>query len=141
VTGVSSHANADLLGKLGASKMIDYKIRDPTQATGFDLVFDSVTTLPFSASRKMLKRAGTWVGTRFSGALVKARLLAPLNGRRVHLVTVKPNGEQLERIGALLATGQVETLIEETYPITEIAAAHARSPTGRVRGKIAIDVS
>ena len=35
----------------------------------------------------------------------------------------------------------IRTLIEETYPITEMAAAHARSATGRVRGKIAIEVS
>jgi NADPH:quinone reductase-like Zn-dependent oxidoreductase len=54
---------------------------------------------------------------------------------------VKPDGEQLERIGALLAAGMVETVIEETYPVTEIAAAHARGATGRVRGKIAIELS
>ena len=141
VTGVCSQANADLVGKLGASEVIDYKFRDPAQTTGFDLVFDSVTKLAFAASRRMLKRGGAWVCTRFNGAYVKARLLAPFKGRRVHMVAVKPKGEQLERIGALLAAGKVEAVIEETYPITEIAAAHAKSATGRVCGKIAIDLS
>ena len=141
VTGVCSQANADLVGKLGASEVIDYKFRDPTQATGFDLVFDSVAKLPFSASRQMLKPGGTWVCTRFTGAYVKARLLSPLTGRRVRMVAVKAKGEQLDQIGALIAAGKVETVIDKTYPITEIVAAHATSATGRVRGKIAIDVS
>ncbi len=141
VTGVCSQANMDLVEKLGAREVIDYEVRDPTQATGFDLVFDCVTKLPFSATRRMLKRGGVWVCTRFNGAYVRAKLLAPLKGRRVHMVAVKPKGEQLTRIGDHVAAGKIETVIEETYPITEIAAAQARSATGRVRGKIAIDAS
>jgi NADPH:quinone reductase-like Zn-dependent oxidoreductase len=41
VTGVCSKANADLVRRLGASEVIDYRVQDPTQATGFDLVFDA----------------------------------------------------------------------------------------------------
>ena len=140
VTGVCSQANADLVRKLGATEVIDYKVADPTEATGFDVVFDCVTKLPFGASRRMLKRGGVWVRTRFDGAYIKSRLWAPLAGRKVRLVTVKPNAAQLERIGALVAAGKVEPVIEQAYPVTEIAAAHARSATGRVRGKIAIEI-
>jgi NADPH:quinone reductase-like Zn-dependent oxidoreductase len=140
VTGVSSQANADLVRRLGASEVIDYKTQDPTQATGYDLVFDAVARLPFAASRSMLKRGGVWVCTRLSGAYLTARLLAPLRGRKVRLVTVKPRGQQLEKIGALMSEGKVEVVVERTFPITEIAAAHAESATGRVRGKIAISV-
>ena len=55
----------------------------------------------------------------------------------VRLVTVKARGEQ---IGALMSEGKVEAVVERTCPITEIAAAHTQSATGRVRGKIAIAV-
>jgi NADPH:quinone reductase-like Zn-dependent oxidoreductase len=37
-----------------------------------------------------------------------------------------------------MSEGKVEVVVERTFPITEIAAAHAESATGRVRGKIAI---
>jgi NADPH:quinone reductase-like Zn-dependent oxidoreductase len=140
VTGVSSQANADLVRRLGASEVIDYKTQDPTRATGFDLVFDAVAKLPFAASKQMLKRGGAWVCTRFTGAYLAARLLAPIRGRKVRLITVKPKGQQLEKIGTLMSQGKVEVVVERTFPITEIAAAHAESATGRVRGKIAISV-
>ncbi len=140
VTGVCSQANADLVRRLGASEVIDYKAQDPTHATGFDLVFDAVTKLPFAASKRMLRRGGVWVCTRFAGAYLVARLLAPFCGRKVRLVTVKPKGQQLEQVGALMSEGKVKVVVERTFPISEIAAAHAESATGRVRGKIAITV-
>ena len=138
VTGVCSQVNADLVRRLGASEVIDYKAQDPTDVTGFDLVFDAVTKLPFAASKQMLTRRGVWVCTRFAGSYLVARLLVPFRGRKVRLVTVKPKGHQLEQIGALMSEGKVETVVERSFPITEIAAAHAESASGRVRGKIAI---
>ncbi len=138
VTGVCSQANADLVRRLGASAVIDYKAQDPTHATGFDVVFDAVSKLPFAASKQMLKRGGVWVCTRFSVAYLAARLMAPFRGLKVRLVTVKARGQQLEQIGALMSEGKVEVVVERTFPIMEIAAAHAESATGRVRGKIAI---
>lgn len=141
VTGVCSQANAGLVRRLGASEVIDYKTQDPTETTGFDLVFDVASKLPFGASRRMLRRGGVWVCTGFSGAYVAARLLAPLRGRKVRLVTVKPNGQHLGRIGGLMSEGKVEVVVERTFPITEIAAAQAESASGRVRGKIAITVA
>ena len=120
--------------------VIDYRAQDPTEATGFDLVFDAVGNLPFAASKRMLTRGGVWVCTRFTGYYVVARLLAPLRGRKVRLVTVKPNGHQLDEIGALTSEGRVELVVQRSFPITEIAAAHAESASGRVRGKIAIAV-
>ena len=141
VTGVCSRANVELVGRLGATRVIDYKTRDPTEANGFDLVFDAVAKLPFAASRRMLRRGGTWVTTRFTGAYLAARLLAPMRGRKVRLVTVQADGEQLERIGALMSERKVQAVIQRTYPITEIAAAHAESASGHVRGKIAIAVA
>jgi len=140
VTGVCSQANADLVRRLGASEVIDYKVQDPTTATGFDLVFDAVSKLPFSASKRMLNRGGVWVCTLFSRAFVAARLLVPFGGRKIRLVTVKAKGEQLEQIGALLSEGKLEAVVERTLPITEIAAAQDESASGHVRGKIAITV-
>ncbi len=140
VTGVCSQPNADLVRRLGASEVIDYKADDPTQATDFDLVFDAVSMLPFAASKRMLRRGGVWVCTRFSGAYVAARLLVPFRGLKIRLVTVKAEGHQLGEIGALMSEGKVEAVVERTFSITEIAAAHTDSATGRVRGKIAIAV-
>ena len=142
VTGVCSQVNADLVRCLRASEAIDYKAQDPTDATGFDLVFDAVTELPFAVSKQML----TWrrVGQHALRRLVPCRPAAgPLpggggGGGKVRLATVKPKGHQLEQVGALMLEGKVEAVVERSFHITEIAAAHAESASGRVRGKIAI---
>ena len=47
----------------------------------------------------------------------------------------------LKRIGALMSERKDRAVIQRTYPITEIAAAHAESASGHVRGKIAIAVA
>lgn len=140
VMAVCSRANADLVRSLGASGVIDYKAQDPTQAGGFDVVFDAVTRLPVSASKRMLNRGGAWVCTRFDIGLLKALLVASFRGHRVRLVAVKGRGGQLEQIARLLENGEVRPVIDETYPVTEMAAAHAKSATGRVCGKIAVEV-
>ncbi|MHC4955255.1 MAG: NAD(P)-dependent alcohol dehydrogenase [Planctomycetota bacterium] len=140
VTAVCSQANADLVRRLGASNVIDYRLHDPTTATGFDLVLDAVARLPFAACRRMLTRGGVWVCTRLDRAYLAARLLAPFRGREVRLVTVKPNGRQLEQIGAMMSEGTVVPVVEKTFPITKIADAQALSAAGHVRGKIAIVV-
>ena len=82
VTGVCSQANADLVHRLGASEVIDYKAQDPTRATGFDLVFDAVTKLPYAASKRMLKRGGVWVCTRFAARTSRPRCWPPSGGAR-----------------------------------------------------------
>ena len=46
VTGVCSRANADLVRKLGAAEVIDYKLRDPTRATGFDVISTASRSSP-----------------------------------------------------------------------------------------------
>lgn len=140
VTGVCSETNTTLVHRLGASVVIDYRTQDPTEATGLNLVFDTVGNLPFAASKQMLTRGGVWVCTRLTRSYVVARLLAPFRGRKVRLVTVKPNAHQLEQIGALTSEGRVKVVVERSFPIAEIAAAHAQSASGRVRGKIAIAV-
>lgn len=46
MTGVCSQANADLVRKLGAAEVIDYKLRDPTRATGFDVISTASRSSP-----------------------------------------------------------------------------------------------
>lgn len=51
------------------------------------------------------------------------------------LVSVKPKGQQLEQVGALMSEGKIEAVVERSFPITEIAAAHAESASIRVAAR------
>ena len=46
----------------------------------------------------------------------------------------------VERLGELIAAGQVRPVIDRTYPLSEVAEALRRVHEGRARGKVVITV-
>lgn len=51
---------------------------------------------------------------------------------------VHPDAASLSELAALVVAGDVKPLIEKVYPMTAMAAAHARLETGRVSGKLVL---
>ena len=49
-----------------------------------------------------------------------------LDGDGSLTLTVKSRGRQLEQIGALMSEGKVEVVVEQSFPITEIASVPCR---------------
>ncbi|MEK0180651.1 zinc-binding dehydrogenase [Microcoleus anatoxicus] len=62
-----------------------------------------------------------------------------LEYREVEQPTIKPD-ELLVQVRASIESGQVEPIVDRTYSLEEVAAAHAYSETGRAVGKIAISI-
>jgi NADPH:quinone reductase-like Zn-dependent oxidoreductase len=59
---------------------------------------------------------------------------------RAELLVMSPNPDQLERIAALVATGDVRVELAEVLPLTEVQQAHQLSESGHTRGKIVLTV-
>ena len=53
---------------------------------------------------------------------------------------VQPSSEDLGRIAQLIDDGTVRVLIDSMFPLSETRAAHTKSQTGRVKGKIVLEV-
>jgi NADPH:quinone reductase-like Zn-dependent oxidoreductase len=53
---------------------------------------------------------------------------------------VQPSSENLGRIAGLIDEGTVRVLIDSVFPLSEARAAHAKSQTGRAKGKIVLEV-
>ena len=53
---------------------------------------------------------------------------------------MRPDGGDLERISAWIGAGDVRPVIERSYPLADAAAAHRRSESRRVRGKLVLIV-
>jgi NADPH:quinone reductase-like Zn-dependent oxidoreductase len=82
-----------------------------------------------------LKFSGYWL--LVSGCL----LLVVEEVRRVSakfIFLVKSSGEDLAYLNTLIEAGKMHSVIDRTYPISEIAAAHRYSEEGHVAGKIAL---
>ena len=59
-------------------------------------------------------------------------------GVRVAQVTVEPNTPELTRLLHLAADGVLTTVIEQTFPLTDVAEAHRRQAAGGLTGKLVL---
>jgi len=53
---------------------------------------------------------------------------------------VSPDAEALADIAAQLADGRLRIVLEQTFPLDQVALAHAVGEEGHVRGRLVLDV-
>lgn len=137
VITTTSTANVELVKSLGADEVIDYTKQDFSTLRDLDVVFDTLGGDIQLKSLATLRRGGRIVTI---ASPVDAALAAQ-HGVTPFFCFVQPNGPQLAEIGQLADAGKLRVVIDSVFPLSEIRAAHARSETGRARGKIVIQVS
>jgi NADPH:quinone reductase-like Zn-dependent oxidoreductase len=150
VTGVCSTRNVDLVGSLGADRVIDYTEGEFIQdGQRYDLVFQVAGTRSPSDLRRALTSDGTlvpisgdseghWIGP--IGRAARAFVLYRFVSQRVAIFTVKPNGDDLRWLKELIEAGEVTPVIDRTHPLQEVPGAIRYLEQGRARGKIVITV-
>ncbi|MGI0483929.1 NAD(P)-dependent alcohol dehydrogenase [Pantanalinema rosaneae CENA516] len=143
VVGVCSANNADLVKRLGADRVIDYQQQDFTQeATRYDIVFDVVGNRAFKDCKRVLQPQGAYVTTQPYPANYVQRLLSWfVPGQKYKVVLLKTNANDLIFLKEQIEVGKLRSVVDRTYPLAEIAAAHAYSETKRAVGKIVITVA
>jgi NADPH:quinone reductase-like Zn-dependent oxidoreductase len=145
VTGVCSTANIDLVRSLGADHVIDYTRQDFTRGPQrYDVILDSDEPLADrdrqraeshrSADPEQRRFEPRGCGSAANGARRTARPRSQTGA--VHNV----HREHLSALATLLVSGDVQTVIDATYPLHEAARAVAHMVTHRARGNIAIEV-
>ena len=67
--------------------------------------------------------------------------VAQAHGVRGVLATVSPHAARLAEMAALIDAGRLTVAIDSEFPLADAAAAHARSETGRARGKVILRVA
>ncbi len=148
VTGVCSTAKIDLVRSLGADHVIDYAEEDIT-AIGprYDLILDMGGNRSLAQLRRALRAGGTLVsvgseqGNRWIGGRgwFQAMLLSRFD-RSLRPLASDPNHADLQVLAELIETDQVRTVIDKTYPLSEVPDAIRQLKAGHARGKIVIAV-
>ncbi len=143
VTAISSTKNVDLIKSLGADRVIDYTQQDLTKDTAkYDIVFDAVGKKSFSESQNILQPNGVYISTLPNpDNLVQGLLTFLLPGKKAKLILAQSNSKDLVYLKQLIEAGRLRSIIERTYPLSEVAAAHSDSEKGRVVGKLVITVA
>jgi NADPH:quinone reductase-like Zn-dependent oxidoreductase len=137
VIGTGSSRNREFVLGLGADAYLDYTEQDVGAAvSGVDVVFDTVGGETTPSLLGTLREGGILV--TIAGAPPQER--AQELGVRAELLVMSPSSEQLARIAALLASGEVRVEIAETLALSDIRRAHELSESGHTRGKIVLAV-
>ena len=137
VAGTASGRNEALLRSLGADRVVDYaRERFEDVVAPVDVVLDTMGGDTGRRSWKILKRSGTLV----SVLDIAAPLKGALRMKRGRFLLIEPNAAELAQIAALIDAGRVKPLVENVFPLAGARRAHELSQTGRVRGKIVLQV-
>lgn len=147
VSSVCSGSNAELVGRLGADKIIDYKQADFTEdRQRYDVIFDTIGRHSLAHCAGVLNPGGRYISTIPSPKNLKAMVLSKikspfsLNAKKADVVMVKSRGEDLRRIAALIEGDKIRPVIDQVFPIKDAAKAHDYSRSLRAKGKIILDI-
>jgi NADPH:quinone reductase-like Zn-dependent oxidoreductase len=122
VTGVCGTANLELVRSLGADHVIDYTNEDFTKGElRYDLVLDAVGLLPRAKAKTVLAPQGMYVS--------------------VHTRHGATQVENLLFIKKLVEEGKLRPVIDRSYPLEDIVAAHRYVGKGHKKGHVVITVA
>lgn len=146
VTAVCSTKKLDQARALGADHVIDYTHEDFTRSGRYyDLIIGLNGFRSIFDYRRALRPRGRYVMTGGKSAqLFQALLLGPWismgGGRKVAVVSSKPNQQDLRFLKDLLESGKLKTVIDRRYPLSEVPAAIRYLEEGHASGKVVIIV-
>jgi NADPH:quinone reductase-like Zn-dependent oxidoreductase len=137
---VCSAKNVELVRGLGADHAIDYTAGDPLEAARahgpYDVVVDCAGTYPASRCRSVLAPGGRHV--MVAGDSIGMMLQVMVPPFRSRAILGKPTRARLAAVVAAVAAKQLVVPISERMPLADVEAAHAKSMTGRMTGKLVL---
>ena len=112
----------------------------------YDVILDNVGNHSYSTLVNRLAPAGRTIMIGFSLSLMaKVMLLGKWTKRRtgktVTTMMAKIRQTDLLELNKLLESGQIRSVIDRSYPLSETADAIRYQETGRARGKVIIAVA
>lgn len=142
VTGVTSTPNLDLVKKLGADEVIDYRVTNPLHSTAkFDVILDAVGDSGYSDYQPLLNPGGRLILAAAGLPQMLQGLWRSRGGHHRVIVGGAPEKlEHLQALAALVETGSFRPLIDQVIPFERIAEAHARVDSGRKRGSVVVSL-
>jgi NADPH:quinone reductase-like Zn-dependent oxidoreductase len=161
VATTTSAKNADLVKRLGADVVIDYKTqRFDEMLSDYDFVLDTQGGDIQHRSFRVLKRGGALVtivgmptaefGREWGVNVLVRMVMAWANRKSTQLARerdvkfkflfMRPSGDQLREIAKLIESGAINPMIDKVFDLDHIREALAFSESGRVAGKAVVQV-
>lgn len=142
VTAVCSTKNIELVKSLGADQAIDYTKEDFTKnGKSYDLILDTVGNTSFSSCKSSLKENGIYLAP-VAGLPQFARMMSTSvgGGKKLKGGLAPMRKEDLLFLKGLIEAGKIKSVIDRSYSLDQMAAAHRYVETGHKRGSVVITV-
>jgi alcohol dehydrogenase len=162
VATTTSTANVDLVRRLGADVVIDYKKDDFADVLrDYDVVLNSLDKMTLEKSLRVLKPGGqlisisgppdaafarsigaSWVLRTIIGVLnYRIRAKAKHRGAQYSFLFMRANGDQLTKITSLIDDGIIRPVVDRVFPFASTKEAMAYVEAGRAKGKVVVSLS
>ena len=147
VTGVCSTSNLNMVKALGADFVIDYTKGDFTKnEKQYDVIFDTVGKISFSSCKNSLTENGLYLSSVISMPLLIHMMKTSSFGKKkaksssTGMLPVKTRLQYLIELKELLQAEKIKTVIDHTYPLSQMSDAHCYVEKGHKKGNIIITI-
>jgi NADPH:quinone reductase-like Zn-dependent oxidoreductase len=157
----TSTANVELVRRLGADEVVDYKKQEFEKVLhGYDAVLGTLKGAELERTVGILKPGGKIVSLigpldaafadakrlnfviRFVFGLMSYKIMRLARKREVDYAFhfVRPDGAQLDEIGGLLKAERIKPVIDKVFPFEQAKEALAYLAQGRAKGKVVVEM-
>ncbi|WP_130176697.1 NAD(P)-dependent alcohol dehydrogenase [Cryobacterium sp. SO1] len=145
VTAVCAARNAELVTALGASRVIDYATEDfaadPAGIATYDVIIDCVGNASFDRVQRLIAPGGALLAiiTDLDGIL-RAKSRTRRSGKLLSASGVEYRADDLEYLVSLADSDRLRPVIDRSYDLAEIVAAHRFVDAGHKRGAVVLRI-
>lgn len=140
VIGTASGRNEEFCRDCGVDEFVDYReerfeaVLDPV-----DVVVDAVGDDTLERSVDVLREGARLVTLPVPPSDDVVERAETERDATVEWFSVEPDADLLATIGDRIDSGKLQPAVSNAYPLSEAGAAHERSETGHVRGKLVLE--
>jgi NADPH:quinone reductase-like Zn-dependent oxidoreductase len=148
VTGVCSSKNMKMVKDLGADFVIDYTNQDFTKnGKQYDIVFDTTGKITFSSCKNSLTQKGIFLSSVVSFPLLLQMMITSLFGKKkvksssTGMLSTKVRLNYFMQLKELLEAEKIKTVIDTSYPLSQMCEAHKYVEKGHKKGNVVIETN
>ena len=147
ITATCGARNMELVKSLGADEVIDYKTPEGASLQSpsgkkYDGVVHCTVGISWSTFEPVLATTGRVIDLtpNFTAILKSALHKVTFAEKRLVPLLVSPNKADLEFLVGLLKDGNLKTLIDSRFPLSEVSKAWEKSIEGHATGKVIVEM-
>lgn len=142
VTAVDSAIKEDMLRRIGADDFIDYA-RDDFARMGrrYDVIFDMVPSSSYRASIKALNPNGRFLsGNPRLSVMLRCVLTTRFTDKSARFAFARETEEELLTLKKMIEDGQIQSIVDQVFPMDRAADAHRLVEAEQRRGAIVLQI-